>query len=267
MSKANALMKQLRERNAAEASNNKKGKLQKSSSKNIKESTNNEKEKEENNSETNSNQKEEEEIPPTVNDTSNNAPVNNQEETNALNKETPENNEDNQMQQENEKQKDAEAQNERQISVNEIAKLKENEKQKELEKQKEIKEIEKQQKKGNYRPSVAFGIQAARKRSAKDDKNFYVKLILARNRFMKGKGEEELNIYKKILNLEKELRGHKDYPKEYYDAINEAMEKVALPKHVINDTDVQDFIPEDQFVPKFKEPIPLDQLFQSMGLK
>ena len=42
--------------------------------------------------------------------------------------------------------------------------------------------------------------------------------------------------------------------------------KLELPQHLIVDDDVQDYVPEEQFVPLITNPMPLDQAIKKLNL-
>lgn len=103
------------------------------------------------------------------------------------------------------------------------------------------------------------------KRNADSTQNLYVKLILARNRFNQNNVTEQ-NVYQNILNLVDELNSIKDLPVEFANEINNLLQKLELPPHLIIDKDVQDYVPEDQFVPLIENPMPLDQVLKKLNI-
>ena len=103
------------------------------------------------------------------------------------------------------------------------------------------------------------------KRNIDSTQNLYVKLILARNRFNQNNVTEQ-NVYQNILNLVDELNSIKDLPLEYVIEINNLLQKLELPPHLIIDKDVQDYVPEDQFVPLIENPMPLDQVIKKLNI-
>ena len=107
--------------------------------------------------------------------------------------------------------------------------------------------------------------RSAVKREIDSTQNFYVKLILARNRFNQ-KNVNEDNVYQNILTLVDELNSIKDLPIEYANQINDLLMKLELPQHLIVDNDVQDYVPEEQFVPLITNPMPLDQAIKKLNL-
>ena len=96
--------------------------------------------------------------------------------------------------------------------------------------------------------------------------NLYVKLVLARNRYNRNNFVTEENVYQNIMNLVDEFNSIKDMPEEMSDEINSLLQKLELPQHLIIDKDVQDYIPEDKFVPLISNPAPLDQIIKQLNL-
>ena len=76
----------------------------------------------------------------------------------------------------------------------------------------------------------------------------------------------EENVYQSIMNLADEFNSIKDLPKEISDEVNSLLKQLELPQHLIIDNDVQDFIPEDQFVPLVSNPLPLDDILKKLNL-
>ncbi len=103
------------------------------------------------------------------------------------------------------------------------------------------------------------------RREIDSTQNFYLKLILARNRFNQNNVNED-NVYQNILNLVDELSSIKDLPIEYTNKINDLLMKLELPQHLIIDDDVQDYVPEEEFVPLITNPMPLDQVIKKLNL-
>ena len=122
----------------------------------------------------------------------------------------------------------------------------------------EVEEEEKKEKK--------IKVRSVGKDPIDSTKNLYVKLILARNRFSQNNIVTEENVYQNIMNLVDEFNAIKDLPKEISDEVNNLLKKLELPHHLIIDNDVQDYIPEDQFVPLIPNPINLDEMIKKLNI-
>ena len=109
-------------------------------------------------------------------------------------------------------------------------------------------------------------IKSVEKNPDDNSKSLYVKLILARNRFSSKKNPVEENVYQNIIDLLDEINSIKDLPEEIANEVNNLMKKLEFPPHLIIDNDVQDYIPEDKFVPLVTNPIPLEQVLKKMNL-
>lgn len=108
-------------------------------------------------------------------------------------------------------------------------------------------------------------VKSVDKKTDDNSQNLYVKLILARNRYNQNHVIEE-NVYQNIVNLVEELNAIKDMPKELTNEINSLLQKLELPQHLIIDKDVQDYVPEEQFVPLVANPLPLDQVLKKLNI-
>ena len=111
-----------------------------------------------------------------------------------------------------------------------------------------------------------FKVKSVEKNSEDNTQSLYVKLVLARNRYNINHLVTEENVYQNIMNLVDEFNSIKDMPQEMSDEINSLLQKLELPQHLIIDKDVQDYIPEDQFVPLISNPTPLDQIIKQLNL-
>jgi hypothetical protein len=109
-------------------------------------------------------------------------------------------------------------------------------------------------------------VKSVEKNSEDNTQSLYVKLVLARNRYNINHLVTEENVYQNIMNLVDEFNSIKDMPQEMSDEINSLLQKLELPQHLIIDKDVQDYIPEDQFVPLISNPTPLDQIIKQLNL-
>jgi hypothetical protein len=108
-------------------------------------------------------------------------------------------------------------------------------------------------------------VKSVDKKTDDNSQNLYVKLILARNRYNQNHIIEE-NVYQNIVNLVEELNAIKDMPKELSNEINSLLQKLELPQHLIIDKDVQEYVPEEQFVPLVANPLPLDQVLKKLNI-
>ena len=108
-------------------------------------------------------------------------------------------------------------------------------------------------------------VKSVDKKTDDNSQNLYVKLILARNRYNQNHIIEE-NVYQNIVNLVEELNAIKDMPKELSNEISSLLQKLELPQHLIIDKDVQDYVPEEQFVPLVANPLPLDQVLKKLNI-
>ena len=109
-------------------------------------------------------------------------------------------------------------------------------------------------------------VKSVEKNSEDNTQSLYVKLVLARNRYNINHLVTEENVYQNIMNLVDEFNSIKDMPQEMSDEINSLLQKLELPQHLIIDSDVQDYIPEDQFVPLISNQTPLDQIIKQLNL-
>ena len=109
-------------------------------------------------------------------------------------------------------------------------------------------------------------VKSVEKNPIDNTQSLYVKLILARNRLSQNNIVTEENVYQNIMDLVDEINSIKDLPKEISDEVNNLLKKLELPQHLIIDSDVQDYIPEDQFVPLISNPIPLDEVIKKLNL-
>ena len=109
-------------------------------------------------------------------------------------------------------------------------------------------------------------IKSVGKNDDDNTQSLYVKLILARNRFSLNNAVSEDNVYKNIMNLVDEINSIQNLPQEISDEVNVLLKKLEFPKHLIIDKDVQDYIPEDKFVPLIENPIPLDQVLKKLNI-
>lgn len=108
-------------------------------------------------------------------------------------------------------------------------------------------------------------VKSVDKKADDNSQNLYVKLILARNRYNQNNVIEE-NVYQSIVNLVEELNAIKDMPQDLTNEISNLLQKLELPQHLVLDKDVQDYVPEDQFVPLVANPMPLDQVLKSINI-
>ena len=109
-------------------------------------------------------------------------------------------------------------------------------------------------------------VKSVEKNPEDNTQSLYVKLILARNRLSSKNVVTEENVFQNILDLIEEFNSIKDLPQEYTDEINNLLKKLEFPKHLIIDNDVQDYIPEDKFVPLIANPIPLDDIIKKLNI-
>lgn len=109
-------------------------------------------------------------------------------------------------------------------------------------------------------------IKSVGKNDGDNTQSLYVKLILARNRFSLNNIVTEDNVYKNIMNLVDEINSVQNLPQEISDEVNNLLKKLEFPKHLIIDKDVQDYIPEDKFVPLIENPIPLEQVLKKLNI-
>ena len=109
-------------------------------------------------------------------------------------------------------------------------------------------------------------VKSVEKNKEDNTQSLYVKLILARNRFNQNTIVTEENVFKNIMKLVDEINSVKDLPQEISDEVNNLLKKLEFPTHLIIDNDVQEYIPEDKFVPLISNPIPLDQVLKKLNL-
>ena len=126
----------------------------------------------------------------------------------------------------------------------------------------EIDDIEEEKEKKEKRIKV----KSVEKNPEDNTQSLYVKLILARNRLSTKNVVTEENVFQNILDLIEEFNSIKDLPQEYKDEINNLLKKLEFPKHLIVDSDVQDYIPEDKFVPLIANPIPLNEVIKKLNI-
>ena len=110
-----------------------------------------------------------------------------------------------------------------------------------------------------------FTVKSVDKKADDNSQNLYVRLILARNRYNQNSVIEE-NVYQNIVNLVEELDDIKNLPQDITNEINSLLQKLEFPQHLILDKDVQDYVPEDQFVPLIQNPKSLDQVLKSLNI-
>ena len=151
---------------------------------------------------------------------------------------------------------DVKKQNRKNMSV-EPRKIKKKQEE-EINKEDEEKEKEKKDKR--------IKVKSVEKNSEDNTQSLYVKLILARNRLSSKNVVTEENVFQNILDLIEEFKSIKDLPQELTDEINNLLKKLEFPKHLIIDDDVQDYIPEDKFVPLIENSIPLDEVIRKLKI-
>ena len=133
-------------------------------------------------------------------------------------------------------------------------------------KKEEIEEDDKEEEEEEKKEDRRIKVKSIEKNNVDNTQSLYVKLILARNRLSQNNIVIEENVYKHIMDLVDEINSFKDLPQDIYDEVNNLLKKLEFPAHLIIDKDVQDYIPEDKFVPLIANPIPLEQVLKNLNL-
>lgn len=103
-------------------------------------------------------------------------------------------------------------------------------------------------------------------RTEKEDQDFYVRLVLARNRYQQ-RNEEGEELFTQIINLANELKNIDGVSQEILKEIETLLSQLELPERIVMVDDVQNFIPENDFIPLIKSPVNMDKLVRSNDFK
>ena len=135
---------------------------------------------------------------------------------------------------------------------------------KRIKKEEKVDDAEKQEKEKKEERGIK--VKSVDKNKKDNSQSLYIKLILARNRLKQNTIVIEENVYKNIIELVVQIYSIKDLPQEISDEVNNLLKKLEFPTHLIIDNDVQDYIPEDKFVPLISNPLPLGQVLKKLNL-
>ena len=135
---------------------------------------------------------------------------------------------------------------------------------KRIKKEEKVDDAEKQEKEKKEERGIK--VKSVDKNKKDNSQSLYIKLILARNRLKQNTIVIEENVYKNIMELVVQIYSIKDLPQEISDEVNNLLKKLEFPTHLIIDNDVQDYIPEDKFVPLISNPLPLGQVLKKLNL-
>ena len=135
---------------------------------------------------------------------------------------------------------------------------------KRIKKEEKVDDAEKQEKEKKEERGIK--VKSVDKNKKDNSQSLYIKLILARNRLKQNTIVIEENVYKNIMELVVQIYSIKDLPQEISDEVNNLLKKLEFPTHLIIDNGVQDYIPEDKFVPLISNPLPLGQVLKKLNL-
>lgn len=103
-----------------------------------------------------------------------------------------------------------------------------------------------------------------RKKNVNTRQRFNIRLTLAKKQYNQRTLVSQ-NIYSQIISLAEELKSLNDMPKEMLDEIDEILGELEIPDRIISVDEVQDYVPEEQYEPIIKNPIPLEQVLKTIN--